>query len=140
MHVYLNEIQHAANAAVGGDALVLAKFALTRLVHIDRIPVVPRGRSSDDATGPTISNQFHWARGTVAVAVGLLLQDQDRVGMNRIDSAVDRSIRPTREAELQPFRRNRCVGPASVPYLDAKITVEKIPRLHGRCRCAGGRG
>src|SRR4029077_1814209 len=38
--VNLDEIQHAANAAVGSDALVLSEFTLAGFVHVNGIPVI----------------------------------------------------------------------------------------------------
>ena len=87
-----------------------------------------------DAAGAAVSDQFRRARGPVAVAVRLLLQNQNRVGMHRIRRAIEQRVRAARETELQPFRRNRRVCSAARSNLDPQITVQQIPRLHRRRR------
>ena len=134
--VNFGQVENAADAAVGGDALVLAEFAFASFVHIDGVPIVAGERAGDEAVGAGIFQEFGRGGNAVAVAVCLHLQQQDGVRMNGIGHADGGRSDATGKTQLQPFLGNRDEGAVGPANFDAEIAVEKIPRLDN---CGGAR-
>ena len=106
---HLRRLRHAPGAEASGVTCIPGTAGGTGAVHVGY-----RGRR---------------AKRGVAVAIGRLLKQQNRIGVDGIRSRRGGSGQPAREAEGQPFIRNVVPVAAVVEVADPEIAVDKVPDL-----------